>query len=567
MPSRNKVSPDGLKGASILIVGEAPGETENFRRLPFVGRSGDKLIETLQALGVSRSEVYLANLCNYQPPYDNRFETLEASLIEEGVEELKDYILTYNPNIIIALGEYPLRYLTGRESISSNRGSVLPCVFDPTVKVYCCYHPSYILRNPDLNFLFFFDLKRAIQLSGDKLFPYRKRTYHIVDSSNIDEATTKILKAGVSAVDIESSKKDKKVICVGFSTSPDESYSIAYNDFTYPYIKLLLENESLSKIFHYGFCFDIEMLAMHGIEVKGTIDDTYILAHAYDPRLPRGLDFLTSIHTFEPFYKTQGRAALPGDSKAWGEKLDKKEVYIYNAKDCAVTHEIFQKIMEDIDEVDLATYRFEIEDAHLGLEISRTGLPFSEENREKLRDAVFLKWHKKQIVLNSIIGKPFNVNSSKQVPTLLYDNYCLPVKKNAKGGRTADDKALVELVGHLSTQIDKSVKEETKNKYRLQLAVIQLIRDIRGYRKLMSSYINVELNQGRCKSMVNVAGTDFGRWSSSLYIDSTGANNQTWPRGAFELPEAGDSVEEFKKLLSEEFKNEKDTYDSFGDGM
>lgn len=554
-----KVGPAGKIGAPLLIIGEAPGEHEELQGEPFVGYSGQKLFEVLGNYGLTRNDVYMMNLSEVRP-LNNKFENLSPEEVSNGFEKIQNYIKQFTPNCVLALGEYPLQYLCDRYSISSHRGSVLQSGFDSSVKVVATYHPAYILRNPSEYFLFHHDIGRAVRQSETEAFPYTSRNYYILDDSNIDLHFPILVKANCYAVDIETTKKEKKILCVGFATSESESYSIQWTQYTYHFIKSLLEDESKEKIFHYGFGFDIEVLMMNGIDVRGKINDTYILSHAVNPRLPRGLDFLTSIYTYEPYYKSIGRDTLPGDSKAWGDRADKSSVYIYNAKDCAVTFEIYKGLWQDATAEDTKTYQFEIEDAHLGLEMSRNGMPFSETNRKLLQDAIMLKWHKSQIILNAIAGKSLNVNSSKNVPELLYGTFGLTSRKK-NGKLTTDDDALVELIGQLASKIATIKTVATRDKYKMQLGVIKLIRDIRGYRKLLSSYANVKLNEGRVKCMYNVAGTDFGRWSSSLYIDGTGANNQTWPRGEFELPNEGDSIEAFKKQLAVEFSNESDNYE------
>lgn len=551
---RKRVGGDGKKGANLLIIGESPGENEEEQGKPFVGYAGQKLFECLNRYGVYRQDVYLMNLSEYRPA-GNKFENCSEEDIRDGLSKIHEYIHNYRPNCILSLGEYPLRYLTGRYSISAHRGSILRCNIDNELKVCASYHPSFILRSPANLFLFDFDVKRAIEQAKSPLFPYRDRNYVVVDSSSIELASQEILKQEIISVDIETTKKDKSIICVGFGVSPDKAYSFPWDQLSYVYIKEILESNN-TKIFHYGYGFDIEILHLHGIEVSGRIEDTYFMTHSLDPLLPKGLDFLTSVHTLEPYYKSQGRSTLPGDTKDWSDKVNRLDVYQYNGKDCCVTYEIFLVMKEFLCENDIDTYEFEIEDARLAQKISRTGLPFDEEAREKLKDAIILKWKKAQLLLNSVVGFDLNVGSYTQVPKLLYDIYKLPEKTNKDGKRTADDDAIVELIGFIEGRIESIRKEETKNEWRLKQMVLIFIRNIRSWRKLLSSYMNVELVNGRVLSMYNAAGTGFGRWSCAMYVDGTGINSQTWPRGSFEIPESTENLDEFKSKIAKEFTDD-----------
>lgn len=552
------VPPDGKKGSPLLIIGESPGTTEVEHGKPFVGPSGDKLFESLNRYGITRDNVYMMNLSEYQPA-GNRFENCPQQWIEDGRKKIIDYITLYRPNCILSLGEHPLRFLTDRGSITHHRGSILPCNFDGESKVCAAYHPSFILRNPELSFLFDFDVRRATEQSQSRAFPYLSRHFRICDDSNAEIAFRELSKAKRISVDLETTKKDKKIICIGFALSPTETYSIAWSPFVHILAQQLLEDPEIEKVFHYGFGFDIPFLEhFYGIQVKGKIHDTYILSHAIDPTLPRGLDFLTSVHTYEPYYKTMGRAALPGDSKAWGEKANKSDVYIYNAKDCGVTLEIFENILKFIEEPDLDTYEFEIEDAVLAYKVGKNGLPFSTKNQKILQDAVLLKWQKLQVLLNSMAMKPINVNSSKDVPELLYKTLGLPEKK--KGDKvTTDDTALVWLLGYTQARIDSVIKQETKAKWIIQRNIIKLVRDIRGLRKLRSSYTNIEISlDGRLRSLYNAAGTATGRWSAGKYIDDTGLNPQTFPRLDFKIPEKGEDLDAFKQSIARQLDDEAD---------
>lgn len=158
-------------GARLAIVGEAPGAEEARQGVPFVGRSGRLLDESLAAVGIDRSAVLVANAFRHQPPGNKvghffasrtrarkeglelaeewgAFGTSDRVLAEfaTDLEALRDTLTAYAPAVIVALGRTPLWALTGQNGIMSLRGQVLPCRMVPGAVVVPTFHPSYLLR-------------------------------------------------------------------------------------------------------------------------------------------------------------------------------------------------------------------------------------------------------------------------------------------------------------------------------------------------------------------------------------------------------------------------------------
>ena len=81
-------------------------------------------------------------------------------------------------------------------------------------------------------------------------------------------------------------------------------------------------------------------LRLCGIRIRNFYCDTSLLAHSLHPEFPKSLAFTTSVYTREPFYKDEGKEFNP--------KRDKIERYLhYNARDAAVTFEVFDEMMKD----------------------------------------------------------------------------------------------------------------------------------------------------------------------------------------------------------------------------
>ena len=133
---------DGDPHAQVLIVGEAPGRTEDEQGLPFVGAAGHLLDEMLSLAGLSRSDVFIANVLKCRPP-NNRNPLPEE--IEQCVPYLREQTRTINPRFIVTLGNFSTQFilktgvgimrLHGRLQ-KAGRFYVLPM-----------FHPAYVLRN------------------------------------------------------------------------------------------------------------------------------------------------------------------------------------------------------------------------------------------------------------------------------------------------------------------------------------------------------------------------------------------------------------------------------------
>jgi len=135
----------GNPQARVLFVGEGPGYEEDRQGLPFVGKAGQLLNRIIQAMGMTREEVYIANVVKCRPP-DNRTplpdETATCS------QFLREQIRIIHPQVICALGSVAVgTLLQTSTSISRLRGE-FRCLQDGT-PVMPTFHPAYLLRNPE----------------------------------------------------------------------------------------------------------------------------------------------------------------------------------------------------------------------------------------------------------------------------------------------------------------------------------------------------------------------------------------------------------------------------------
>ncbi len=135
----------GDVNADLMLIGEAPGAEEDRRGEPFVGRAGKLLDAMLQALGLARQQVFIANILKCRPP-NNRDPRPEEVLACENY--LAQQINTVKPRLILALGRVAAQNLLKTETpIGKMRGKRFQ-YGDPPVPVVVTYHPAYLLRSP-----------------------------------------------------------------------------------------------------------------------------------------------------------------------------------------------------------------------------------------------------------------------------------------------------------------------------------------------------------------------------------------------------------------------------------
>ena len=142
--TRNKiVFGDGSEKADLVFVGEGPGRDEDMQGLPFVGRAGKLLTQMIEAMGLQRKAVYIANVVKCRPP-ENRLP--EPDEIKTCSPYLLRQLDTIAPRVIVCLGACSAQtLLQTTRGISHFRGQWME--FRGT-KLMATYHPAYLLRNP-----------------------------------------------------------------------------------------------------------------------------------------------------------------------------------------------------------------------------------------------------------------------------------------------------------------------------------------------------------------------------------------------------------------------------------
>lgn len=369
----NLVKGEGPLDAKIVLIGEAPGHTENATGRPFMGASGEMLKQWWNGLGLQRGQVRIDNLSQYLPP-KGKIANEDINTLVRCVGDLRQRIAELRgPCVVVPTGNYATFALTGKgkvkaalrkafaeevsaseaekkAGITSLRGSVYnyttltghQCKLIPTI------HPSWFLHgNRAKQEIAIHDWKRIIRESESPNRQPRIRHHVIEPTEHQVSQYVKFVKYYQDqlslSMDIET--WGNTLSCVGFSHDPN--YSITINttgkrnrDIFLPYVRALCET-SCAKILQNGF-YDWYWLASYNIRPVNWHWDTLGMAHALNPIGQFTLEHLCSIHVKDyQYWKDEAKDAEEIRKYA----RDLQALWIYNGLDCCYTYELWQELL------------------------------------------------------------------------------------------------------------------------------------------------------------------------------------------------------------------------------
>jgi DNA polymerase len=135
----------GNPDADLMFIGEGPGADEDRQGLPFVGRAGELLTRIVEAIGMTREQVYIANIVKCRPPGNRDPQPDEVAACRSYLER---QIALVRPRLLVALGRIAAQTLLGNDlPIGRMRGQWFEVLGVPLMVTY---HPAALLRNPAL---------------------------------------------------------------------------------------------------------------------------------------------------------------------------------------------------------------------------------------------------------------------------------------------------------------------------------------------------------------------------------------------------------------------------------
>ncbi|MFA6972805.1 MAG: DNA polymerase [Gallionella sp.] len=511
--------------AKIVFVGEAPGAEEERLGKPFIGSSGELLTNIMHQTGISREEVYITNVVKERPPANDitkfikfdKGKLTKTKAYDDYENMLYEELGVTTANIYVAVGGVALWALCRQDKISKRRGSILQGSFPPTGgKVIPIIHPASALRNYAFTHFIRFDMRRILEESA---FPEVRLPSRMlkVDPSFIESIayTQSCQELPIIGFDIE--VVNEEISCISIARSPYDVISIPFyadgrDIFTvdqeaavWREIAKLLENPDIIKVGH-NITFDATFIFIKYGIVTRNMKDTMINCSISYPDFPKGLDFVTSICTKEPYYKDDGKKWF----KLGGSIHD---FWIYNAKDSAVCLESLPVLEAEVQrQGNEGAVERQTSIVPSLVYMQARGIQADKAGMDSAIKEYDVKIAELQAELDKCCGYCLNPNSSKQLQDYFY------IRKGVKP-------YISRTTGNISVDA-VALKRLSKRGFR----EAQIILEMRHLLKIKSTYFEMEMDSdNRIRCSFNPVGTENGRLSSSKTIFGKGGNMQNLP--------------------------------------
>lgn len=529
---------DNITTADLCVIGEAPSTAEVMNKEPFTGPSGAQFNRICNAAGIPRHRLYITNACKAMIP-GNKTDILWTykgykhpdwgELQYRLIEELKGF----QGNCIILLGATAMRLLLDEpafDAITKYAGSIyrteeFPHLAEALPGKFICltFHPSSSLprNNPKNFYIIMANLKKFLTLSEDpSMWPESPRIITRPTLNDVLEFYAHTKEHSEVSFDIEATPR--YITCFALSYRPDLAISVPLLDNKGNYwtpeeeeqvwrgLAEILIDPKIGIICQNGMFDLMFILRTLGITSDNFLFDTMIAQHICYTDLPKGLDFLTASYTYFPYYKDEGKQAHLAVIKDWDK------YWLYNGKDAAYLHPIKRELQSELREFEATDAMQYMMDLHKPLmEMEYRGILLDIEGLQLERASLNRKIRALQYGLDKLAGQHLNIDSSKQLIAYFYGLLQIKPYINRSTGRPTCDAVA------LSRIAKRGKKGSTEAK---------LIRKIRKYSKLVSTYFNVPYDDdNRLRCSHKITGTVSGRISTQQTFFGTGANLQNQP--------------------------------------
>lgn len=299
----------------LLVVGQAPGRTEEVTGVPFTGSAGKMLYSLMKGAGLNKSQLAQTNIVMCKPPDDGKGNDRAPTTNEIHCcfRHLYEEIQSFKPELILALGGPAIHALTGMEGPLTQRGSLHPLadIYQHECQVLCLLHPAFVMRQRQWINIAINDLQQVHKFFLGQLQP--KVEYDFILDPTRQELLEYLynecqLPAAVTAFDIETTSLDPfeaQVLGIGFSNSSNSAVAVYFteNDDRIPLIKDFLQSSDCPKVAQNG-SYDCKVLEVAmNIKVQGMVHDTRLAEQILNSDMPKNLDHLRATYTQIKAYK------------------------------------------------------------------------------------------------------------------------------------------------------------------------------------------------------------------------------------------------------------------------
>jgi DNA polymerase I-like protein with 3'-5' exonuclease and polymerase domains/uracil-DNA glycosylase len=548
------IPPHGPVPARVLVIGEHPSVEDERKAKLFSGNAGTEFLKMINEAGMLVSETRFTTLLRSRP-YNSQMryvwtkDSAEAKICIPGAKKIdgayfvKDFyertkhlivdIEECNPNVIVALGDAVLWYLTQETSVSKWRGSLM--LFENALgtrsfKVIPTYSRYQIVRMWEWRAFAVRDLERA---KAESAYPeLRTPDYKLQIRLDFSDANSLLKQLQYKleyarkpfriTADIETIARH--IACIGLAWSETEGACIAFMNAksTHYYtldeevelvwrLKTILTHKNARIVWQNG-AYDAQHIIRHW-GFKPRMDfDTMLAQHSMFPGIPKDLGFLASLYCKHYVYWKDELT----DYKSLPKDLD--QFWLYNSKDVVNTYEI-SVVLEQL--VDQLGFREQCDFLHRTndhvLMMMVRGAKIDKDEKHRLMLALQPEIARREAEINYLVSGELNISSPKQLKEVFYDQMKLKPVLHKKTHKPSTDTQALKMFGTREPILQP---------------LVHLITEARSIGVFHSTFVMMKLDRdGRMRCSFNVAGTETYRFSSSKDAFGSGGNLQNWPKG------------------------------------
>jgi len=457
---------EGPPQADLMIVGMAPGSTEDVRGRPFVGPAGEVLNDLLAQAGLARAEIYITNAVKCYPgkgkPGRKDIGTCTELYLKGEIESVR-------PKLIVAMGDLSMLSLTNRSGVKANRGTTLElrAGLGGGIPVLVTYHPAAFLHShdPKIKEAIRADLETAKAiLEGKGLSLEVRRSVH-EDSGAL---------GAIVAVDVETGQEGSLV--VGTLATADGEYLRFHREG----VLRLFADLPARRLVAWNAKFDREVLAREGVDVdRFEWSDPMLMLHLLDSGRQGRYNLAAAVldeFGWADREWLESKRAVHG-----GEEIPLERLTRYCAQDATYTMMLYERYRERLLKMPKAAklYKTLVVPASFMLaETEKVPVPLDMAYLEQLDEDFTRDIRRLEEELRELAGLETtpNFRSPKMLAEVMYQRLGLPIVKVTETGQPSTDKSvLMELM-------------------QLSPFVVRLMRH-RKFSKLHSSYVKRWLNK------------------------------------------------------------------------
>ncbi len=522
----------GPSSAKIMLLGESPGEEEDIKGKPFIGKSGKMLDSILINLDLDRKDIYVTNtikchpLFNH-PPSVNQIETCTTAYLRKEIEEVK-------PELIICLGghaakallaDHNVQIISIRQQIHYTQGP-----FPRDIPFIVTYHPAATFHKPELLEFIIEDFEFAKDLLKGKLPTVKKKSNYIkIDSlSEISECLTKRhwIDLDLETDGLDPFLKDKKILSIQISDIKGCGYYLDWNKEVGRELKEFLQNPNRAVNGH-NIKFDLKWLRVKAnIEFSGQLNDTIQNIHLLDENFPnKSLDivsatftelkgykgkFVKLINDYIKMHKEKKEPITLARARLWGQAykaISLKTRIAYGCGDADATGRLRKVFIPRLEQEGLTPLNnLMMNTTKMFVDVEYNGIKVDEAVIEDIKNIYSIKIGKLLKRLDILAPIELNHNAPLQLRQLLYNVWKLTPHEVRVGKRkvkytTAKD--ALDLI------LKDSITED-------QHSYITQLMEYKKLGKLYGTYIQGMpryLRNGFIHATWNLVGADTGRTS------------------------------------------------------